>query len=138
MGSSTGLRLGPVVGQFGGRGIIIEFIIMSKTERPAFSFSFKYNPMRAPVGSAGKLRMVVKRHNGKFTAMALTAAPSLRSLYLLMLILRRYWRLGFYRSPFFASGLSLCSGFFFATGAVNQAWLMIHSCAPFLEENLPK
>jgi hypothetical protein len=58
--------------------------------------------------------------------------------YLVKLILRQYWRLEFYQSPFSAIGLSLCAGFFFATGAVNQACLMIHSCAPFLEENLPK
>jgi len=58
--------------------------------------------------------------------------------YLLTLILRQYWRPEFHQSPFSAIGLSLCAGFFFATGAVNQACLMIHSCAPFLEENLPK
>jgi hypothetical protein len=69
---------------------------------------------------------------------ALTAARSLRSLYLLALILRQYWKPESYQSPLSAVGLSLRGGFFFIMGAVNQAWLMIHSCAPFLEENLPK
>jgi hypothetical protein len=58
--------------------------------------------------------------------------------YLLTLILRQYWRLEFYQSPFSAIGLSFDAGVFFVTGNVNQAWLVIHSRAPFSEENLPK
>jgi hypothetical protein len=48
----------------------------------------------------------------------------------------RHWSDNY--SPFSAIGLSFDAGVFFVTGNVNQAWLVIHSRAPFSEENLPK